>query len=79
MFVNFIGVVGLSCEEGDDFENNVIFIYGFLLFFLFWLEIVFFEFLENLKFIYCLFVVDVLGFGKSLKFINCYYLNVDYI
>lgn len=52
--------------------KNVIFIYGFLVFLLYWINMVFnylFEIMEKIN--YRFFVVDFLGFGDSLKFRDC--------
>lgn len=73
------GAAVSSNEDGDDSENNVIFIHGFLSSSSFWSETVFPVFSDNLKSTHRLFAVDVLGFGKSPKPTDCHYSNADHI
>ncbi|KAG0625349.1 hypothetical protein M758_2G047600 [Ceratodon purpureus] len=73
------GATESSCVDGDDSENNVIFIHGFLSSSSFWSETVFPEFSDSLKSTHRLFAVDVLGFGKSPKPTNCHYSNADHV
>jgi len=79
MFASFTGATISSSEDGDDSENNVIFIHGFLSSSSIWSETVFPVFSDNLKSTHRLFAVDLLGFGKSPKPTDCHYSNADHI
>lgn len=63
----FVGNIG---------NEDVLFIYGFIFLLVFWIEMVF---LRLLKFKYRLFVVDFLGFGKSFKFVDLFYMMREYV
>ncbi|XP_059069012.1 probable lysophospholipase BODYGUARD 1 isoform X2 [Cryptomeria japonica] len=64
-----------SCASGMD----VIFIHGFLSSSSFWTQTVYPRFSEAVKSNYRLFSVDLLGFGKSPKPINCLYTVEEHI
>lgn len=80
----YLWCVDFFVVNGEDFKlkvvvYNVIFLYGFLLLLFFWVDMVLLYLFLEVWFFYCLFVVDVFGFGKSLWFDDFLYINGDYV